>query len=82
DIDLSITEDTLTIKGELKKREEVNEEDYLLSEISYGRFARTITLPSEVESEKANATVNNGMLEIVLPKKKEAKPKEIKVEVS
>jgi len=80
-IDITVTKDTLTIKGEIKKDEEVKEEDYYAREISYGSFARTIALPVEVDSEKAKATFKNGILEIVLPKKEEAKPKEIKVEV-
>jgi HSP20 family protein len=81
-IDLAITENSLTLKGELKKEEEVKEEDYYSSERSYGSFTRTIALPTEVDSSKAKATFKNGVLEIVLPKKEEAKPKEIKVEVS
>lgn len=82
DIDLTITENNLTIKGELKKAEEVKEEDYYVAEIRYGTFSRTVPLPIEVDSEKAKATYKDGILEIVLPKKEEAKPKEIKVEVS
>ena len=80
DIDLSITKDSLTLKGEIKKEEEV-EAEYYVSEISYGSFARTVALPVEVESEKAKATFKNGILELVLPKREEAKPKEIKIEV-
>lgn len=82
DIDLTITKDSLTIKGEAKKEEEIKEENYYACERSYGSFTRTIALPTEVDSEKAKATFKNGVLEIVLPKKEEAKPKEIKVEVS
>ncbi|MEW6675063.1 MAG: Hsp20/alpha crystallin family protein [Nitrospirota bacterium] len=81
-IDLKITENNLTIKGEVKKEEEIKEEDYYSREMSYGSFTRTIALPSEVDSSKAKATFKNGILEITLPKKEEAKPKEIKVEVS
>lgn len=81
-IDLSITKDGLTLKGEFKKDEEVKEEDYYSREISHGSFTRTISLPAEVDSEKAKASFKNGILEIVLPKKEEAKPKEIKVHVS
>lgn len=81
-IDLTITKDSITLKGESKKDEEVKEEDYYSREINYGSFVRTIALPSEVESEKAKATFKNGVLEVVLPKKEEAKPKEIKVQVS
>ncbi len=82
DIDLTITENALTIKGEVKRQEEVKEEDFYAAEIRYGSFSRTIPLPVEVDSEQARATYKNGILEIVLPKKEEAKPKEIKVEVS
>jgi HSP20 family protein len=82
DLDLTITDDTLTIKGEAKRSEEVQEDDYLLSEVTYGKFSRTITVPTEVESEKAKAKTTNGILEITLPKKKESKPKEIKVDVA
>lgn len=82
DIDLTITKDSLTLKGEAKKEEEIKEEDYYASEISYGSFTRTIALPVEVDSEKAKASFKNGVLEITLPKREEAKPKEIKIEVS
>ena len=81
-IDLTITRDAITIKGEIRREEGIKDEDYYAREISYGNFTRTLALPSEVESEKAKATFRNGVLEIVLPKKEEAKPKEIKVEVS
>lgn len=82
DIDLTITKDSLTLKGEIKKEEEVKEEDYYACEMSYGSFTRTIALPVEVDSVKAKASFKNGILEVVLPKKEEAKPKEIKIEVS
>jgi len=82
DIDLTITENNLTIKGEVMREEEVREEDCYASELTYGSFARSIPLPVEVDSTKATATYRNGILEIVLPKKEEAKPREIKVEVS
>ena len=81
DIDLSITKDSLTLKGEIKKEEEEAGTVYYASEISYGSFARTVALPVEVESEKAKATFKDGVLELVLPKQEEAKPKEIKIEV-
>ncbi|WP_333655495.1 Hsp20/alpha crystallin family protein [Dissulfurispira sp.] len=82
DIDLTITKDSLTLKGEARKEEEIKEEDYYAAEISYGSFTRTIALPAEVDSEKAKASFKNGVLEIVLPKREEARPKEIKIEVS
>lgn len=82
DIDLAITKDSLTLKGEIKKEEEVKEENYYTCERTYGSFTRTIALPTEVDSEKAKASFKNGVLEIILQKKEEAKPKEIKIEVS
>ena len=81
-IDLTITRNAITIKGEIRTEEEIKEEDYYSREISYGNFTRSVTLPAEVESEKAKASFKDGILEIVLPKKEEAQPKEIKVEVS
>lgn len=81
-IDLTITKDSITLKGEAKKEEEIKEEDYYSCEMSYGSFTRTIALPVEVDSEKAKATFKNGVLEVVLPKKEELKPREIKIEVS
>jgi HSP20 family protein len=81
DIDLTITKDTLMLKGEIKKDDDVQEEDYYISERMFGSFSRTVALPCEVESEKAQATMNNGLLEIVIPKREQARPKEIKIEV-
>ncbi|MDX9715307.1 MAG: Hsp20/alpha crystallin family protein [Dissulfurispiraceae bacterium] len=80
-LDLTITKDSLTIKGEVKKEEEVKQENYYFSERSFGTFTRTLALPVEVESEKSKASFENGVLEVVLPKKEEAKAKEIKIEV-
>ncbi|HMK60806.1 MAG TPA: Hsp20/alpha crystallin family protein [Dissulfurispiraceae bacterium] len=81
DIDLTITKDVLIVKGAVKKDEEVKEEDYFIAERTYGNFTRTITLPFEVENEKAQASINNGVLEIVIPKKEVSRPKEIRIEV-
>jgi len=81
-VELSILGDTLTIKGEKKKEEEKKEKHYHRLERSYGSFQRSITLPSQVVHEKAKASFKNGVLEIEIPKKEEAKPKQIKVEVN
>jgi len=81
DISISLTDNTLTIKGETKKEKEEKDEDYYYSEISYGSFARTLTLPEKVQSDKVKANFKNGILEIHLPKSPESKAKEIKVEV-
>lgn len=81
DIQVNITDNLLTIKGEKKKEEEVKEKDYYRSERSYGAFARRVALPTEVNVEKISASFKNGVLEIHLPKSEEAKKKEIKVKV-
>lgn len=81
DIELSITKDTISIKGEVKREEEIPEEGAYVRERVFGTFSRMITLPTEVDSSKAKATFKEGILEIVLPKKEEVIPKEIKVNI-
>jgi HSP20 family protein len=79
DIDVSVVGDTLTIKGERKAESEVKEEDYYCCERSYGSFTRSITLPSSVDAKNIEASYENGVLEISLPKAAEVKPKKITV---
>lgn len=80
-IQVNLTDHTLTIKGEKKKEEEVKEENYYRSERSYGSFFRTLELPKDVHADKVKATFKNGVLEVRMPKTEEAKAKEIKVKV-
>ena len=81
DIDVSLTEDTITISGEKKKEEKIEKKDYYSFERSYGSFKRSFSLPSEVQTEKASAKFKNGVLEIRIPKTEEAKKKEKKVTI-
>jgi HSP20 family protein len=81
DVDVSILGETLTIKGEKKKEEEKKEKNYHRLERAYGSFQRSVTLPPSVTSDKAKASFENGILEIEMPKKEEAKPKQIKVDI-
>ncbi len=81
DIDISLNEGVLTIRGEKKQEKEEKEEGYHLIERSYGSFTRSIRLPKEVQSEKIEASFKNGILKVVLPKSEEAKKKEIKIKV-
>jgi len=81
DIDISLANEMLTIKGEKKQEKEEKEENYHLIERSYGSFARTIRLPREVQSDKISASYKNGILKVTLPKSEEAKKKEIKIKV-
>lgn len=78
---ISATEDTLTIRGEVKREEEVKEEQYYCCERGYGSFSRTVSLPVRVQSDKVEATYRDGILEIVLPKLEEVLPREVEVEV-
>ena len=81
DIDISLTGDVLTIKGEKKQEKEEREEDYHLVERSYGTFTRSVRLPAEVESNKIKASYKNGILNITLPKSERVKAKEVKIKV-
>lgn len=69
----------LTLRGERKLEREVKEESYHRMERSYGAFHRSFTLPGSVDAEKITAKMKNGILEIHLPKKEAAKPKQITV---
>lgn len=79
DVDIEISEGVLTIKGERKYEEEENKKEYFHREVSYGIFQRAVTLPVEIDAEKAVATVKRGQLKVVLPKIEPEKPKIHKV---
>jgi len=81
DIDVSLSDGMLTIKGEKKQEREEKEENYHLVERSYGSFTRSVGLPKEVKHDKISASYKNGVLKIVLPKSEEAKQKEVKIKV-
>ncbi len=79
DIDISMSGDTLTIKGEKKTETEEKEENYHVVERSYGSFRRAMKLPALVDADRVEATYKNGVLTVVLPKKEEVKPKAIEI---
>lgn len=79
DVEITATEDTLTVRGEIRRSEEIGERDYHRSERFYGTFARTLSLPARVEPEKATATYKNGILEIRLPKLENQRQKRISI---
>jgi HSP20 family protein len=81
DLDISLSDGILTIKGEKKREKEEKEEDYHLIERSYGSFVRSVQLPAKVRSDKIQASYKNGVLSITLPKAEEAKKKEVKIKV-
>ena len=82
DFSVSLSGDNLIIKGERKEEKEEKEKHYHRIERRHGNFQRVIALPVSVNAEKINAEYKNGVLEIHLPKKAEAKPKEIPIKIS
>lgn len=80
DVDISVTGDTLTIKGEVKAEKDVKEGDYYVQERRFGAFSRSIGLPLPVKTDKAEAAFEDGLLTVTIPKSEEVRPKTIKVE--
>jgi HSP20 family protein len=81
DIDISLSGNVLSIKGEKRQKKEDKDEDSHRVERSYGGFSRTLRLPCEVEENKITATYEKGVLKIKLPKCQPSKPKRIKINV-
>jgi len=79
EVDISVTGDTLNIKAEHKEEQEIKDEDYFYRERRYGSFMRSVPIPVQVKSDKAEAVFENGVLTLTLPKAEEVKPKQIKV---
>lgn len=81
DVKVSLNENTLSISGERRVENEQKRENYHRVERSYGQFYRSFTLPPNVNAEAINAQFKDGVLRLTLPKKEEAKPKQIEVNV-
>ncbi len=79
EVEVTISDDRLIIKGEIKKPEGIKEENFILNERSYGAFTRTVNLPNDIDKSNIKAALKDGILEIVLSRKAEAKPREIRV---
>ena len=82
DLDIRVENNILTIRGERKFEKKVNEENYLRVERSFGSFARSFTLANTVNPDAIKAEYQNGVLTLTIPKREEAKPKQIKVNVN
>ncbi len=80
DLEISVGDDTVTIRGCTRHEEKEEKADYYRSEISRGEFSRTVTLPCSVDSDKSTAKLENGLLELTLPKLEKSKRHTIKVE--
>jgi HSP20 family protein len=81
DIEVTIENNVLSIRGEKKQEHEQKEAEVVRSERYYGVFHRAFTLPSSVDSARVNAKFHNGVLELTIAKKEDAKPRQIRVEV-
>lgn len=81
DVEVSVADDMLTIKGEKKQEKEEKAKNYYLSERSYGAFQRSFQLPSGVDAEKIEANFQKGVLTVTLPKSPEAQKKEKKITI-
>jgi HSP20 family protein len=79
DIDISLKNDIITLRGKRFLGEEVLEEDYYCSECYWGRFSRSIVLPFKIDEKKLEATLKNGILTIILPKAKISRTQNIKI---
>ena|SRR3990167_4744471 len=79
DIALHLENNVLTLRGERRFEKETKEENYHRVERAYGGFSRSFSIPATVDEEKIRADYKDGVLKIVLPKKEQAKPKQIKI---
>lgn len=82
DIDISVSDGVLTVKGETKEEEEDEKSTYLVREHKHYSYYRSVRLPSEVVADKAEAEYKNGVLKLTLPKAEEVKPKSIPVKIA
>ena len=81
EVEISIEDGTLYLKGERKSESEDQRDGYHRLERSYGSFARAFTLPDSVDPEKVSAEYKDGLLSVTLPKREESKPKKVKIAV-
>ena len=82
DVEVRVEDNTLYLKGERNYEKEVNEQNYHRVERSYGSFARSFSLPNSIDAEKVKAEYKDGLLTLTMPKREEAKPKTIKIDVT
>lgn len=79
DLDIDISSESVTIRGERRRSNEVSEENYLYQECYWGKFSRSIILPQEIDPDKAKAEFKNGVLRVRLPKIAKGKMRKLKV---
>ena len=79
DIDITVANDMVTIKGSRKKEENIEGDDYFYQECYWGNFSRSVIIPVDIESEEIEADLKDGILTIIIPKAAKAKTKKVKV---
>jgi HSP20 family protein len=79
DVDITLADNVLTIRGETKQDQEIKQENYHLRERRFGTFMRSVTLPNAVDADKIEAVNENGVLTLILPKAESVKPRKIEV---
>jgi HSP20 family protein len=82
DVEVRVEDNTLYLKGERKFEKEVKEQNYHRVERSYGSFARSFSLPNSISTDQVRAEFKDGLLTLTMPKREEAKPKTIKIDVT
>lgn len=82
DVDVSVADDLVTIRGSFEQEKETADAGYILKELSRGAFTRSFVLPTAVKAEAATAAFKDGLLTLTLPKTEEVKPRHVKVEVT
>jgi HSP20 family protein len=80
-VDITVTNDAITVKGETRQEEEKKGRNYYRRELRYGTFTRTLPLLTEVKSAEAKATYKDGVLEVKIPKSERVKPTSVKVQI-
>lgn len=81
DVEINVTNNSLELKGERHEMKETKEQGYYRKERSFGKFSRFFTLPSEIKVDKVEAIFKDGVLDIMLPKKEESRPKGMKIRI-
>lgn len=79
DLDVEIAPELVNIRGERRREEQVQDENYLYQECYWGRFSRSVILPQEIDPDKSSAELKNGILRVVLPKVDRTKTKKLKI---
>jgi len=82
DVEITMTGQTLTLRGEFKADDEISREQYLYRERRFGSFSRTLQLPVRVQGDQAEATFSDGVLTLSIPKADEVKPRQIQINVN